>query len=75
MVMVQAFNGAGDTVTPTVINFVGFWLCEIPLAWALAYPAGMEVRGVFASIPIAEVLITLMGVVLFMKGDWKKQKI
>jgi putative MATE family efflux protein len=75
MVMVQAFNGAGDTVTPTWINFIGFWLCEIPLAWALAYPAGMGVRGVFASIPIAEMLITVMGVALFIKGDWKKRKI
>jgi putative MATE family efflux protein len=75
MVMVQAFNGAGDTVTPTLINLVGFWLCEIPLAWALAYPAGMEVRGVFASIPIAELLITILGAAMFWKGDWKKRKI
>jgi Na+-driven multidrug efflux pump len=75
MVFVQAFNGAGDTVTPTLINVVGFWLCEIPLAWALAFPAGMEVRGVFASIPIAEVFITIMGALMFMKGDWKKRKI
>jgi putative MATE family efflux protein len=75
MVLVQAFNGAGDTVTPTLINVVGFWLCEIPLAWALAYPAGMGVRGVFASIPIAEVLITILGAVMFLKGDWKKRKI
>jgi putative MATE family efflux protein len=75
MVMVQAFNGAGDTVTPTWVNFVGFWLCEIPLAWALAYPAGLGVRGVFISIPLAEVLITVMGVTLFMKGNWKHRKI
>jgi Na+-driven multidrug efflux pump len=75
MVLVQAFNGAGDTVTPTLINLVGFWFCEIPLAWALAYPAGMEVRGVFTSIPIAEALITAMGVALFLKGDWKRRQI
>jgi Na+-driven multidrug efflux pump len=75
MVLVQAFNGAGDTVTPTLINFVGFWLCEIPLAWALAYPAGMGVKGVFAAVPIAEALIALMGLVLFMRGDWKKRQI
>jgi putative MATE family efflux protein len=75
MVLVQAFNGAGDTVTPTWINLIGFWFCEIPLAWFLAYPAGMGVRGVFASIPIAEALITLMGLTLFLKGSWKQRKI
>jgi putative MATE family efflux protein len=75
MVLVQAFNGAGDTVTPTMINLVGFWMCEIPLAWALAYPAGLGVRGVFISIPIAELLITVLGLVMFMRGRWKKQQI
>jgi Na+-driven multidrug efflux pump len=75
MVLVQAFNGAGDTVTPTLINIVGFWLCEIPLAWALAFPGGMEVQGVFASIPLAELLITLMGIYMFRKGKWKRQTI
>jgi putative MATE family efflux protein len=71
MVMVQAFNGAGDTITPTVINIFGFWLCEIPLAWFLAYKLNWHVRGVFASIPLAEVFITSMGLVAFMRGDWK----
>ena len=75
MVMVQAFNGAGDTVTPTVINALGFWLCEIPLAWALAYPAGMGVRGVFAAIPISELLITLMSLGMFVRGGWKRRTI
>jgi len=75
MVMVQAFNGAGDTVTPTIINVFGFWLCEIPLAWALAYPAGMQVRGVFTAIPIAELFITLMGLTMFLKGKWKGSRI
>lgn len=75
MVMVQAFNGAGDTVTPTMINVVGFWLCEIPLAWALAFPAHMKVRGVFASIPIAELFITGMSFALFLRGKWKRATI
>jgi len=75
MVLVQAFNGAGDTVTPTVINVLGFWLCEIPLAWTLAYPAGMGVRGVFVAIPISELLITLMGWAMFSRGRWKKRVI
>lgn len=75
MVMVQAFNGAGDTVTPTMINVVGFWFCEIPLAWLLAFRAHMQVRGVFASIPSAEALITVMSVLIFLKGGWKKRVI
>jgi Na+-driven multidrug efflux pump len=75
MVIVQAFNGAGDTVTPTIINVIGFWICEVPLAWALAFPGAMEVRGVFVSIPIAEVFITLMGLAMFMRGNWKHKRI
>ncbi len=75
MVFVQAFNGAGDTVTPTIINLVGFWLCEIPLAWALAHPAGMGVRGVFTSIPISELLITVISFAVFRRGAWRTRKI
>ncbi len=75
MVMAQAFNGAGDTITPTIINFFGFWLCELPVAWALAFPAGLQVRGVMASIPIAELSIALMSLVVFMRGNWKRTKI
>ena len=75
MVMVQAFNGAGDTVTPTIINMFGFWLCEIPLAWTLAFPAGMQVRGVFTAIPISELFITAMGLTMFLRGRWKKSRI
>lgn len=75
MVMVQAFNGAGDTVTPTIINIIGFWCCEIPLAWLLAFRAHMQVRGVFTAIPCAEALITLMGVSMFLLGRWKKRVI
>lgn len=75
MVMVQAFNGAGDTVTPTIINVIGFWLCEIPLAWVLAYPAGLRVRGVFLAIPIAHALITVLSVTLFLRGRWKTRAI
>lgn len=75
MVLVQAFNGAGDTVTPTYINMVGFWLCQIPLGWALAFPYGMGVKGVFTSIPLAEALITVLGAVMFMRGGWKQRTI
>lgn len=75
MVLVQAFNGAGDTVTPTWINIIGFWVIEIPLAWLLAYHFDWRFRGVFASIPIAEACITLMGLTMFLRGRWKQQRI
>jgi putative MATE family efflux protein len=73
MVMVQAFNGAGDTVTPTLINVAGFWLCEIPLAWALAFRHGMGVDGVYTAIPISEAFITAMSLAVFLRGRWKRQ--
>jgi len=75
MVMLQAFNGAGDTVTPTIVNFFGFWLLEIPLAYALAIPLHMRSKGVFLSIVIAEGAIAAAGIVLFKRGRWKRQQI
>jgi Na+-driven multidrug efflux pump len=75
MVMVQAFNGAGDTVTPTMVNIVSFWCCEIPLAWVLAYPARLGVRGVFMSIPIAELVMTIVSLTMFLRGSWKRRRI
>src|SRR5216684_4240958 len=75
MVMLQAFNGAGDTVTPTFVNFFGFWLLEIPLAYALAIPLHMRSSGVFLSIVVAEAVIAAAGIVLFKQGRWKRQKI
>jgi putative MATE family efflux protein len=75
MVMLQAFNGAGDTVTPTIVNFFGFWLLEIPLAYFLAIPARMHSSGVFWSIVIAEGSIAAVSIVLFKRGRWKVQQI
>ena len=75
MVMLQAFNGAGDTVTPTIVNFFGFWLLEIPLAYALAVPLKMNTNGVYYAIVIAEGAIAAAGVLLFRRGHWKRQQI
>jgi len=75
MVMMQAFNGAGDTITPTIVNFFGFWLLEIPLAYSLAIPLHMKSNGVFASIAIAESAMAVASAILFKQGKWKKQKI
>lgn len=75
MVMLQAFNGAGDTVTPTYVHFFGFWLLEIPLAYALALPARMGANGVYISIVVAEAAIATAGILLFRRGRWKCQQI
>ena len=75
MVMLQAFNGAGDTVTPTIVNFFGFWLFEIPLAYWMAITMRMQSNGVFWAIVIAEASIAGASAVLFRRGSWKKQRI
>ena len=75
MVMLQSFNGAGDTITPTWVNLFGFWFLEIPLAYWLAIPMNLRSKGVFFSIVIAEGCIAAAGIVLFRRGRWKEQKI
>jgi len=71
----QAFNGAGDAITPTIVNFFGFWLFEIPVAYCLAIPLHMRSNGVFFSIAIAESAMAVASAILFKRGKWKKQKI
>jgi len=72
MVLINVFNGAGDTWTPTKINFFGFWLFQIPLAYLLAKHFKMGPTGVFMAIPIAEAGITIAGYILYKKGKWKR---
>ena len=71
MIVTQALNGAGDTISPTVINFVCFWLLQIPLAYWLATNATMGPNGVFVAIVISESLVTVLSVVVFRRGNWK----
>lgn len=75
MVIIQAFNGAGDTVTPTWLNFVFHWLVQIPLAYFLAQSIGMNEDGVYAAIPIAETLLTVSAIYFFKKGKWKTKRV
>jgi len=75
MVLLQAFNGAGDTLTPTIVNFFGFWVLEIPLAWWLATRAHMRAQGAFLAVVIAECSIAIASLILFKQGRWKKQRI
>jgi Na+-driven multidrug efflux pump len=71
MVMTQALNGAGDTRSPTVINFVCFWLFQIPLALALVKLFDTGVTGIFVAIPVAETAIALLAFWWFKRGKWK----
>jgi len=75
MVMVQSFNGAGDTNTPTLINLCCYWLVQIPLAYSLAIPLGFGAKGIFAAITIAESLLAVVSVIVFRRGKWKQQKV
>jgi putative MATE family efflux protein len=75
MVMTQALNGAGDTYTPTLLNFICFWLIELPLAYVLSMHFNMHEKGVFLSVLIAESILGVLAVLFFRKGKWKLNRV
>ena len=75
MVVSQAFNGAGDTFTPTVLNLICFWLCQIPLAWFLAIALEMGPKGAFLSVVVADTMLAVLGILWFRRGTWKRQTV
>ncbi|GLC23669.1 MATE family efflux transporter [Roseisolibacter agri] len=75
MVFTAAFNGAGDTRTPTWLNFAVFWVFEIPLAWVLARPLGMGPTGAFIAIALAFSALAVASGALFRRGTWKTQQV
>ena len=72
MVITAAFNGAGDTSTPTILNLVCFWVCQIPIAWLVAVRAGFGPRGAYVAVLIADSLLALLGILWFRRGTWKR---
>lgn len=75
MVLVNAFNGAGDTWTPTIINFFCFWILQIPVAWLMVYHFHLGPQGVFIAIPATEAIMTIISLILFKRGRWKTIKV
>ncbi len=75
MVMMQAFNGAGDTITPTIVNFFAFWMLELPAAYLLAMHTRLQARGAYWAVVVAEASMAAVSIVLFKQGKWKRQKI
>src|SRR5207244_10665327 len=75
MIMEQAFNGAGDSWTPTWINFFCYWMLQLPLAWFLANQAGFGPKGVYLAICVAESVLAVVSALLFRRGAWKRVRI
>ncbi len=75
MVVSQAFNGAGDTKTPTKINLIAFWGFQLPFAYLAAITFELGALGVFLAITLAEVMLSVIAIIWFRKGYWKKVQV
>ncbi len=75
MVVSQAFNGAGDTRTPTIVNFFSYWMLQIPLAYILAMYTDFEIKGIYIAILAAEIFLAIVVVLIFRRGKWKLVKV
>ena len=75
MILIQAINGAGDTRTPSFLNFICFWIVQIPLAYWLATSANFGPNGVFVAIVVSESLLTILGIFVFRRGRWREMEI
>jgi Na+-driven multidrug efflux pump len=75
MVLAQAFNGAGDSFTPTWLNIIGFWIIEVPMAYVLAKSLEMGPLGVFLAVAISESILAVLCAVIFQRGKWKLVKV
>ena len=71
MVIGQSFNGAGDTITPTVLNFIAFWIIQIPLAYYISQWTNPGSLGVYLAIAISSSILAIMAIVIFRRGKWK----
>jgi Na+-driven multidrug efflux pump len=74
MIMIQALNGAGDTGTPSLLNFVCFWLLQIPLAYWLSSQVGWGPNGVFLAVVISESTLSGLSYLVIRRGRWKRQQ-
>jgi len=75
MVMMQAFNGAGDTKTPTLLNFVAFWMIQIPLSWLLSIYFEFGPKGIYLGIVISEAMLAVAAILFFRQGKWKLKEV
>lgn len=75
MVVAQSFNGAGDTRTPTILNFFGFWMFQIPMAYVLSITLELGPTGTYLAIVIAESALAIAAIMIFRRGKWKTIKV